>query len=218
MRRPGVVTLVAWLTWSAPAAAHRLDEFLQATRIVLQPDAVELEIDLTPGVEVAAAVIQAIDTDRDGVLTEPEQAAYASLVLETTRLTLDGRPLTSVPTAHAFPPVADLTTGTGTIHLRARADAHDLLRGAHELHYVNGHAPPSSAYLVNAMMPPDGVRITRQRRDREQREIVIDVDGPDGPWRPWTLLGIGASVLALLWYLRRGTGGTPDSTPRLMQA
>ena len=39
------------------ALAHRLDEYLQATRISVATNRIDLSIDLTPGVAVAAAVM-----------------------------------------------------------------------------------------------------------------------------------------------------------------
>ena len=40
--------LGVWLATPAPAGAHRLDEYLQATRVSIDLDRVGLEIDLTP--------------------------------------------------------------------------------------------------------------------------------------------------------------------------
>jgi hypothetical protein len=64
------------------AAAHRLDEYLQATRVSLARGAVTLEVDLTPGASIAASVLDVLDTDRDGRFSALEAGAYGRAVVE----------------------------------------------------------------------------------------------------------------------------------------
>ena len=55
--RAGIIPAAAlgmWLTFPAPAGAHRLDEYLQTTRVAIDIDRVGLDIDLTPGTSMAA--------------------------------------------------------------------------------------------------------------------------------------------------------------------
>jgi hypothetical protein len=85
-------------------SAHRRDELLQAARIGVAADRVELEISLTPGVAVADEVISAIDRDRDGVLSADEQRDHAALVMAATELRIDGN-------------VMDMGVGTATYPL-----------------------------------------------------------------------------------------------------
>ena len=59
-------------------SAHRRDEYLQAARIAVDPDRVRIELDLTPGIEVADGVIAGIDTDRSGTISPP--ARHAAMV------------------------------------------------------------------------------------------------------------------------------------------
>ena len=47
--------------------AHRLDEYLQATRISITTNRIDLTFELTPGVAIAAQVLELIDSDRDGL-------------------------------------------------------------------------------------------------------------------------------------------------------
>ena len=51
--------VVGWLCAAAPAGAHRLDEYLQATRIGVSQNRIDLEIDLTAGAAIAAADLRA---------------------------------------------------------------------------------------------------------------------------------------------------------------
>src|SRR4051812_3412896 len=67
MRRNKLFALAGiLLVFAGSASAHRLDQYLQATRLSLAADQVGVEIDLTPGVEVAPAVFALINTDHDG--------------------------------------------------------------------------------------------------------------------------------------------------------
>ena len=79
----GSRVLAAALTWLAlapVASAHRLDEYLQAARVGIARDRIDVELDLTPGVAVASRVVDAIDLDRDGSVSAGEKAAYAGHV------------------------------------------------------------------------------------------------------------------------------------------
>jgi hypothetical protein len=69
--------LSIWLGCPGTAGAHRLDEYLQATRLSLDLDRVGVEIDLTAGVSLAAQIFASIDTDRDGRISIAEGEAYA---------------------------------------------------------------------------------------------------------------------------------------------
>ena len=57
-----LIWLAAVITLALPAQAHRLDEYLQATRIDISSNRVDLEMDLTPGVDVASVVLPLMDT------------------------------------------------------------------------------------------------------------------------------------------------------------
>jgi hypothetical protein len=71
---------VMFLSMATLALAHRLDEYLQATTFVVNGDHVEVQMRLTPGVEVFDRVLAAIDANGDGLISEAEQRAYAKQV------------------------------------------------------------------------------------------------------------------------------------------
>ena len=81
-----------WLATIYPAAAHRLDEYLQATRLEINIGRVDVEMDLTPGISVASKVFQWIDTNGDGRISREEGEAYARAVLGSAVLKADGAP------------------------------------------------------------------------------------------------------------------------------
>ncbi len=95
MRRMGVSVLLA-LSLIGGAAAHRLDEYLQATLIGVTRDGTDVEIQLTPGVQMLPVLMAVIDQDRDGRISSGEERAYVSLVAREVELRVDGVPAPSV--------------------------------------------------------------------------------------------------------------------------
>ena len=189
------------------ASAHRLDEVLQATRIALEPARVQLEMDLTPGVVVADGLIDAIDTDGNGVLSRGEEQAYAGLVLRNLILSVDDSPpLRIVLTASRFPDVAALRAGDGAISIRAAADLSLLATGPHSLLFRNMNAANNSVYLANALVPDDDhLAVTGQQRARDQSELTIEFvvrDTPAGP-RRWAWAGLAAVFMLAAPLARR---------------
>jgi hypothetical protein len=159
---------------STGVSAHRLDEYLQAARIGVQPDGVSITLDLTPGTQVADSIIALIDRDRDGTLSADEQQTYAGAVIRALEMRLDGEPLSLRLTSSTFPPVSALRRGEGTIRLRASASHPTLAVGKHQLFFRNGHLARQSVYLANALVPESPrIAVTEQRRDSEQRQLTI---------------------------------------------
>src|SRR5262245_6031674 len=72
------------------AAAHELDEYVQATLISLEPARVDLSMRLVPGAEVFDDVMKVVDADGDGVVTATEAHRYAERVLGELTLSIDG--------------------------------------------------------------------------------------------------------------------------------
>ena len=70
------------LAMPAESAAHRLDEYLQAARVSLARDRIALEVDLTPGANIAPAIVALLDRDGDGTISPIEAEAYGQVCLE----------------------------------------------------------------------------------------------------------------------------------------
>ena len=202
VRRPLVwfAVLGVWLATPAPAGAHRLDEYLQATRLSIDDERVRLEIDLTAGVAVAREVFAWIDTNRDGQISNAEGDAYARQVLRSVLLSVDGQPASITLTEIRYPQFREMSLGAGTIQMRATANVSATGAGRHQLSYFNTHRPEWSVYLVNALVPTDPrIRIAGQQRDRAQHGLTLDytVRGR-APWaRTWSLLTLLAMAGAL---------------------
>jgi hypothetical protein len=161
--------LFALLAFPSAVFAHRLDEYLQATLVVIEPRDVRLQINLTPGVAVADQILALMDRDRDDVISAKEAAAYAELVKRDLTVRLDQRSVELKLTASNFPAPAELRAGEGTIRLEFSTTAGPVTAGAHELTLENRHLPTVSVYLINAALPRSGsVQVTQQKRNADQ--------------------------------------------------
>jgi hypothetical protein len=157
------------------ASAHRLDEYLQATRISVDRDRLSLELSLTPGVSLAPLVFFWIDTDHDGHISRREGAAYAQQVLDSLQLDVDDRPLSVTLLDQHFPEFHEMSLGEGVVRLRAAAKLTGIGDGNHRVVYRNTHKSEWSVYLANALVPEDDhIEIVEQHRDSAQRELAID--------------------------------------------
>lgn len=189
-----------------PLAAHRLDELLQAARIGIDRARVDLELDLTPGASIARGVFDGIDRNRDGALSDEEEDAYARDVLGSLAVDVDGRPQLLELTGRRFPPLFELSAGTGVIQLTARARFPPTLGWRHHVRFRNAHRPDISVYLANALASSNpAIAIGRQIRDTQQREITIEYE--TGSAGRWVRFAAGAAGLAALvaWRLTRRT-------------
>jgi len=187
-------------------SAHRLDEFLQAARIDLSDTGVTIDLALTPGADIADAIVATIDRDRNGVVTADEQDTYAQDVLSGLTATLDGTRLPLRLNDLSFPTADDLRSGNGTIRVRLAAAHSELSNGRHQLFFSNGHQAGHSAYLANALVPASSrVSVISQRRTVDQRELTIDYAVGMAQARVASgglLVGLVAAVL-IVRYTRR---------------
>lgn len=175
--RPALVAaalLLAQMAWPAPAAAHRIDDYLQATLVSLQPGRLHAALRMVPGALTAPAILAAIDTDHDGLLLAREQQAYAERVARDLHLAIDGRAVPLTVAALRFGPPAAMRDGTGEIALDLVAP---LPAGGaeHTVVLENRHRPGRAVYLMNALVPERGdIAILAQRRDGSQARYEID--------------------------------------------
>jgi hypothetical protein len=203
-----LLALILAVIVGTEVSAHRRDEYLQAARLAIAPGRVELQLDLTPGIAVAEAIIADIDRNRDGSLSPDEKEAYVGRVLNGIALEVDGHPIQVRPVASRFPDLDAFRRGEGTIELQSNADLPHLSEGAHQLSYRNTHRRDVSVYLANALVPDsDRVAVSAQLRDTDQRDLTIRYVLRDGPEpssfaRAWLLAWIAAAVVWALFLLR----------------
>jgi len=185
---------------SVAASAHRPDEYLQAARITIDPDRVQVELDLTAGMSVADAIIRDIDRDGSGSITSREAREYAAGAVKTMRLEVDRRPLQLELTNVTVPDLEAIRRGEGAIRLELNARLPSLAAGPHQVFFLNAHRTDLGVYLANALVPVSPrIEVTAQRRDVAQREITVDyVLTTNPPARGRTLLPLGALVVLSL--------------------
>jgi hypothetical protein len=197
-RAAGALALVLVVAGAVQLSAHRRDEYLQAARVDIQPARVEIELDMTPGIALADAILADIDRDHDGSLSVNEQRAYGDVVLGALELDVDGTRLKLEPPITTFPQLDELKRGEGTIRLRSAATLPRLTTGGHHVSFRNTHQRSRSVYLANALAPRSyQVTVTGQRRDADQTELTIDYvlqAGPAGSTTAWLLGGLAAAT------------------------
>lgn len=162
------------LATAVTASAHRLDEYLQATRVAVATNRIDVSIDLTPGVAVVSNVLAEIDTNHDAQLSKSERQAYVGRLLNDLRAELNGQHLKLTLVESTFPTIPEMKDGLGIIRVKASAAIGALPPGTHTFTLTNGHLPTISVYLVNALVPKDRViQIKKQTRDELQKSYQL---------------------------------------------
>lgn len=148
--------------------AHRLNEYLEATTISLSRSKVSLELRLTPGVSVAAEVLNKIDLNNDSQFSIEEQHVYLNALGRDLKLVLDGHTLPFYVTFSSFPTVESIAKGTGDIIVDFEVQVSES-RASHQLQITNMHYKAIAVYLVNCLIPADaGIAVTNQTRNANQ--------------------------------------------------
>jgi hypothetical protein len=199
-----ILAVGAYLALLPPASAHRLDEYLQATRLSIDLNRIDVEMDLTAGQAMASQVFSWIDTNRDGEISQAEGEAYARQVLGSVTLLADGKPVPLALTGAQFPELREMNLGMGMIRLRAAGRMPAAGAGRHEISFRNNYRPESSVYLVNALVPANPrIQIADQQRDHAQHVLLMSytVASNAPPVRSFAL--IAGLALAGRWYLRK---------------
>jgi hypothetical protein len=192
-----------WLATLPLAGAHRMDEYLQATRLSIDVERVDMEIDLTPGVAMASEVFGWIDKNRDGEISQSEGDAYARQVLRSVALSVDGLPSPVTLVDAHFPPFRDMSLGMGTIRLRATAKVRAAGAGHHRISFLNTHRTESSVYLVNALVPANPrIQLGDPQRDIAQHGLTLDYTVAAKTLPAWALALLAGLVGLVRWQTR----------------
>jgi hypothetical protein len=214
MTRIMAITAALVLATPVGAMAHRLDEYLQASRVAVAPGGITVHLDLTPGVSVAAIVIALLDGDGDGRVSPLEAEAYGRIVLSDLSARLDGESLGLTLTRVEVPTEGEMRDGVGTIRIQAAAASHAHGAGPHQFELWNSHRPEASVYLANALAPQDtDIRIVRQQRDARQQmySLEYDVRPSNGAAVGWLIAAAAALVAHARWRTRSRYDGRETS-------
>jgi hypothetical protein len=205
----GALTLLLVLMAGSWTSAHRRDEYLLAARLAIDPDRVELALDLTAGIAVAEVVLSEIDIDKNGLISVAEARAYSNRVLSAVALDVDGIPLRVELVESTFPTFDSVRKGEGTTRIQAAASMPRLADGLHHLRYRNTYRSDIGVYLANALVPAsDRVIVAAQRRDLYQRDLVIDYQlsgQPASTARRGLSVGVAGALILIanLWWRTR---------------
>lgn len=209
----GLITVLAAIATAVPASAHRLDEYLQALRVDVRADGIVVELDLTPGANLAADVLATLDANVDGAIDMAEADAYVASVLRSLELSIDDHRVGLDLVSRTIPSIDEVREGNGVINLVARVEVEQPL-GRHRLRVSNGHRPDVGVYLANALRPDSrAITIASQLRDPRQQTLTIDyvVNAPlaarAAAWAAIAVLLLGCSVY---WRVSPARGRGPS--------
>ena len=172
--KTGVALVAATMLLATPARAHWLDQYLQATTILVGKDRVHAQLRLTPGVAIFPRVIAGIDTNADGVLSAAEQRAYADRVLRDITMRIDGADVPMTLSSLTFSSLDEMKEGRGVISIDCSASI-PAVGVNRQLTFENRHQRAMAVYLVNALVPtePD-VHVDSQNRNYAQSLFTLD--------------------------------------------
>ena len=203
-----VIVAAMCLAAGGGLSAHRHDEYLQAARLAIDPDRVQLTLDLTPGIAVAQTVLAEIDLDANRSISAAEARAYSDRVLGAIALDIDGVPLDVERVDTESPAMDTVLNGEGTTRIHAVAALPRLAAGTHHLRYRNSYRADIGVYLANVLVPEsDRVSIAIQRRDVDQRDLRVDYTlraDPATRTREGWSVGIGGLLILIahVWWRR----------------
>ena len=169
----------AWLLPAlAPgwALAHPVDEVVQGAYLTLARGAVRLELDLTPGTEVADGVLRAIDANGDRQLSDAEARGFGERVLKQSTLTLNGKAVAWRLDRVSAPDYQDLQLASATLKIYAVAQRVDRA-GAQGLAYENRYQPAKSQCIANIFLQPGGgwrYKVNAQQHTNDGRGLTVN--------------------------------------------
>jgi hypothetical protein len=174
------VAVLAWLLllpgW---AAAHPVDEVVQAAYLTLALGEVRVELDLTPGIAVADAVLWSLDANADQRIDAMEARSYAQRVLQQSTLTLDGVTTPLRLEKIIVPPYPELKSQGGTLKIYAVAGRTDRA-GGHTLSYGNHYEPAKCQCIANVFLQPAAgwrYQVARAQHSDDGRLLLVAYTG-----------------------------------------
>jgi nickel/cobalt exporter len=165
---------------AAPAQAHPTDEIVQQAYLTPDDSRLDIELALTPGVLVAPAFAEALDTDGDGKLDADEMAAHARRVASALGLEADGQAVPLELTKATYADYALLASAAGAVTLDLTAT---LPSGSSGVTFTNRYDPPgSSATTVQAnVLVPAGASAEPAEVERADEGRTITIALADSP-------------------------------------
>ncbi|WP_327699732.1 nickel/cobalt transporter [Streptomyces sp. NBC_00459] len=155
---------------AAPAQAHPTDEIVQQAYLTPDGSRLDIQLALIPGVLVAPAFAEALDSDGDERLGSDETAAHAQRVTSALGLRAGGRTVPLKPTRSTYADYALLAAAGGAVTLDLTAT---LPAGTRSVTFTNRYDPPGSSpttvqanVLVPAGAPAEPANVERADEGR----------------------------------------------------
>jgi hypothetical protein len=136
---------------SGVASAHPGHALSQTAYLTLAPGEIQVELDLMVGEDAVAPLVAALDPGGDGTASNVEAQARAETVLSQVKLVLDGQPASWTLTEVDAPDLTVLSTGSGTLQLKASA-ARLESPGLHTLEVLNDYASSETLKTANVFL------------------------------------------------------------------
>lgn len=174
MNRRSILIIVLFFMPVFSALAHRLNEYLQATTIVLTKTNISFQLHLTAGSDIAKKILKEIDTNGDGILSSSEQQIYAQLIVDNLSLSIDNREESLRMDSWRFPTTVEIINGVGDIILSITAGPIKE-NSTHRLLLTHKNQGTDVVYLVNCLVPADhDITVVNQIRNTNQSVYQLD--------------------------------------------
>jgi hypothetical protein len=157
------------------ATAHPVDEVVQGAYLTLAPGEVRLELDVTPGAEVADSLLRSLDADADHHITDAESQAFAERVLKQSTFSIDGRTVSWRFDRVSVPPYQNLNQLGDTLKIYAVTTREDRT-GSHTLIYDNRYRPAKSQCIANIFLQPGKgwrYQVASQQHSDDGRQLTV---------------------------------------------
>ena len=175
MDRRALITAPLAAATAAAAGAHPVDEVVQSAYLLIAPDRLRLELDITPGPIVSPTVLRTLDPNDDGILSPAEKRAYGRRVLDGLTLRIDGRPVAWRFDQIGVPSYNMLRRRAGTVQLFAVARV-AIGHGPRQLTFHNAYRPARGPVTANVFAAPaTAFGFADQRRSNDGRAFAVTV-------------------------------------------
>ncbi|MGC4191998.1 MAG: hypothetical protein QM589_12675, partial [Thermomicrobiales bacterium] len=172
-----LVMLIAIAVLPSATLAHPLDEYPQLSYVTVTPTTIEVEVDATPGVLLAADTLAEIDTNGDQTISDTEAQAYVNTIVNQLSLAVDGTSLPLTLASYEMPAYLNIQAGYGEIKVFVTATLPESIAAStatHEITYTNGFAPPKSRYQVNTFTSgATPIALGTQQRSDDQQSLTV---------------------------------------------
>lgn len=172
-----VAFVVIGLAQPVITSAHPLDEFPELTYLTISPTNITIELDVTPGVLLAAETLAQIDTNGDNTISDTEARTYVEMIVGKLSLSVDGTAIPVTLTSYTMPAVLNIQAGYGEIEIVATADLPTAVEDStttHEIAYTNGFTPAKAKYQVNTFIEQGAtISLGAQNRSDDQQSINV---------------------------------------------